>query len=349
MHYVTHFQMNGVDTKQVACIELHGKPNAATEGSVGVLGIDVDSLLHEVYKCVAVNGSIYTWELLSSGLSIMRATTSGKGVELVQFAYADLKTPNLYVVKIGDLIIDLDGYLYQVDALGSDYCSASYSGVQIIPRKGIDYYTDTEKSQFAHDVEEKVLGDMDTALDAILERQGFFQLEGGNFSEKLESRFNDVERDVDDLNAMFRDNEGYNILLQAYPVGSIYMSVNDIDPGRLFGGAWERIKDRFLLGAGGTYSAGASGGSTAHDHGLENGFAKFGANVGAGFTYIDRNENTTSWKPSHYNNGDLRFSEWGYDSDHNYTIAAGVRLGGKTNDTSALPPYLAVYMWKRVA
>ena len=61
MHYVKHFNICDVDTKQVACIELHGKPNAATEGAVGVLGIDVDSPLHETYKCVAVNGSIYTW------------------------------------------------------------------------------------------------------------------------------------------------------------------------------------------------------------------------------------------------------------------------------------------------
>lgn len=137
--------------------------------------------------------------------------------------------------------------------------------------------------------------------------------------------------------------------LDAYPVGSVYMSLDAKSPAELFGGVWEQIKDRFLLGAGGTYSAGASGGSTAHDHGLENGFAKFGANVGAGFTYIDRNESTASWKPTHYFSGEPKYSEWGYDSEHNYTIGAGVKLGGKTNDTSALPPYLAVYMWKRIA
>lgn len=39
-------------------------------------------------------------------------------------------------------------------------------------------------------------------------------------------------------------------VLNAYPVGSIYMSVNDTDPGELFGGSWERINGRFLLGAG---------------------------------------------------------------------------------------------------
>ena len=76
MHYVKHFNINGVETKQVACIELHGAPNAATEGAVGVLGIDVDSPTREMYKCVAVNGSIYTWQPLGAR-EIKRSTLTG--------------------------------------------------------------------------------------------------------------------------------------------------------------------------------------------------------------------------------------------------------------------------------
>lgn len=128
MHYVKQFNINGVDTKQVACIELRGKPNAATVGAVGLLGIDVDSPLHEVYKCVAVNGSIYTWELLSSGLSTIAATISGKGEKLVQFPYDTLKIPTGYLIKIGDLIIDSEGYEYQVSAINVASCSATYCG-----------------------------------------------------------------------------------------------------------------------------------------------------------------------------------------------------------------------------
>ncbi len=132
MHYVKQFKINGVDTKQVACIELHGKPNAATEGAVGVLGIDVDSPLHDVYKCVAVNGSIYHWDLLSSGLSIMSATVSGGGTESMSFDYDDLRTPTHYVIKVGDLILDREGYLYQINAIGADHCDATYCGTQVV-------------------------------------------------------------------------------------------------------------------------------------------------------------------------------------------------------------------------
>ena len=45
-----------------------------------------------------------------------------------------------------------------------------------------------------------------------------------------------------------------------YPVGSLYLSAVDTDPGVLFGGTWERIRDRFLLAAGTAYGAGTTGG-----------------------------------------------------------------------------------------
>lgn len=49
-----------------------------------------------------------------------------------------------------------------------------------------------------------------------------------------------------------------------YPVGSIYMSVNSVSPQILFGGSWEQIEDTFLLAAGSTYTAGNTGGSATH-------------------------------------------------------------------------------------
>lgn len=130
MHYVKQFHINGVDTKQVACIELHGRPNAATEGYVGVLGIDMDSPLHEVYKCVAVNGSIYSWELLSSGMSVISSTITKDGVDKAEFPYDTLRTPAMYVVKVGDLILDREAYVYQIVSIHSTYCEAEYCDVQ---------------------------------------------------------------------------------------------------------------------------------------------------------------------------------------------------------------------------
>ena len=57
---------------------------------------------------------------------------------------------------------------------------------------------------------------------------------------------------------------GKALLNAIYPVGSIYMSVNSTSPATLFGGTWERIKDRFLLAAGDAYAAGGTGGEATH-------------------------------------------------------------------------------------
>ena len=66
--------------------------------------------------------------------------------------------------------------------------------------------------------------------------------------------------DISSVLAEFRSQ----ILLAAYPVGSIYTSVNATSPATLFGGVWERIGGRFLLGADSTYTAGSTGGEAAH-------------------------------------------------------------------------------------
>lgn len=60
------------------------------------------------------------------------------------------------------------------------------------------------------------------------------------------------------------------LLNMIYPVGSIYMSVNSTSPASFLGGTWQRIQDRFLLAAGSTYTAGATGGSSSRTLTVDN-------------------------------------------------------------------------------
>jgi hypothetical protein len=59
-----------------------------------------------------------------------------------------------------------------------------------------------------------------------------------------------------------------------YPIGAIYISLNETNPKSLFGGEWQQIKDRFLLAAGDTYKKGNMGGEASHSHGLSSGHAE---------------------------------------------------------------------------
>lgn len=100
MHYVKHFDILGVETAQIPCIELHGVPNAATEGAVGLLGVDVDSEGKEVYVCTAVNGAVYTWKSVKDGkdgVSIISTYVGLNGELLISLSNGE--TLNAGVVK----------------------------------------------------------------------------------------------------------------------------------------------------------------------------------------------------------------------------------------------------------
>ena len=116
--------------------------------------------------------------------------------------------------------------------------------------------------------------------------------------------------------------------IQSYPVGSIYLSISSTKPGSLFGGTWERIKDVFLLSAGDTYHAGLTGGSAdavvvEHQHTF---VTLVASELGGNYT-----------SPATANN----YSEIRQTAETNTTGESGV---GKN-----MPPYLTVYMWKRIA
>ena len=58
------------------------------------------------------------------------------------------------------------------------------------------------------------------------------------------------------LNSLVKVDE---VISKVYPVGSIYMSVNDTGPGTLFGGTWQQIQGKPLVGAASGHSAGSTG------------------------------------------------------------------------------------------
>lgn len=133
-----------------------------------------------------------------------------------------------------------------------------------------------------------------------------------------------------------------------YPVGSIYMSVNSTNPGTLFGGTWQRIEGRFLLGASSTYGAGSTGGESSHklttDELPSHSHSVNAQNLQGGTNGDVCNSNSGSlngwdYEPDHTNRGGRRFTV----PAHN-TNSTG---GGKAHNN--MPPYLSVYIWKRTA
>ena len=142
-------------------------------------------------------------------------------------------------------------------------------------------------------------------------------------------------------------NKTYMSILDfIYPVGSIYMSVNAANPGDLIGGTWERIQDRFLLASGSTYGAGTTGGSAkatlpSHTHTFgSGGYQMWGVKIGTGST-----------EPGNTISGDKKYyaaAKGG--STSNYKWIESVDSKGVSDVSQAnMPPYLAVYVWKRIS
>lgn len=129
------------------------------------------------------------------------------------------------------------------------------------------------------------------------------------------------------------------ILLAAHPVGSIYQSTVDTSPQTLFGGTWERLKDRFLLAAGDTYAAGATGGEAAHTLTVEELAAH-------NHSMMDSKDPSAVIKIG-YESGTSNWCLAKKAANYDYTLGTANTGGGAPHNN--MPPYIAVYTWKRTA
>lgn len=127
-----------------------------------------------------------------------------------------------------------------------------------------------------------------------------------------------------------------------YPVGSIYISANNVNPSTIFGGTWEQLKDKFLLGSGDTYSVGITGGEAthtltideipSHKHDLRRN-NDINANV-----YVSSGSSTYSWYITNGLTG----------GNTNGELITTTSVGG-SQEHNNMPPYLVVSIWKRTA
>lgn len=122
-----------------------------------------------------------------------------------------------------------------------------------------------------------------------------------------------------------------------YPVGSIYLSTNSVNPNTLFGGTWEQIKDRFLLASGDIYYNESIGGDASH------------------ILSINEMPNHKHYLMSGEVGGSILFPSYSgitYDNTgatEKYGYATITTSTGGTQAHNNMPPYLAVNIWKRIS
>lgn len=155
---------------------------------------------------------------------------------------------------------------------------------------------------------------------------------------------------------MYRDwNKLVNSIKSAmYPVGSVYITYNNVNPGTFLGGTWERFgQGRTLVGEGTgndgstsmSFTANSTGGSYKHNH-------IYGIKVNE---YYSATSNLGVRKPDGSWQGGIKDGT-GHAYFNNCSQAANKELNtdtykieSNTSNSSTIQPYIVVFFWRRTA
>lgn len=139
-----------------------------------------------------------------------------------------------------------------------------------------------------------------------------------------------------------------------YPVGSVYITYNNVNPGTFLGGTWERFgQGRTLVGEGTgndgstsmSFTANASGGSYSHSH-------IYGIKVNE---YYGSNANIRvrksdgSWQAGAKDGAEYAIFNNSNQAGNKKLNTMTYKIESNTSNSSAMQPYIVVYFWRRTA
>lgn len=164
--------------------------------------------------------------------------------------------------------------------------------------------------------------------------------------EKLKSHEEDFDNPhgvtCEQIGALLASGLKPTVLDTFYPVGTIYQTMSStFNPQASWGGTWERIKDRFLLAAGDTYTGGSIGGEATHN---------LTAQEMPKHTHtmrINNDASSSTWSPAIGTY--LTKVDHVTTSTKNYGGTLAQDSAGGSQAHNNMPPYLTVYVWKRTA
>lgn len=154
--------------------------------------------------------------------------------------------------------------------------------------------------------------------------------------------------------------------LKQHPIGSIYTSLDSTNPSELFGGTWESIKGQFLLAENAEYkeeyTAGQTGGAenvtlTANQSGVQAHSHSYCPRIQWFNNKSDYQviRSAASYTPDVVSTGS-GYTGWMRVDDYENALENGglqwVNQDCEKDATEShtnMPPFLAVYMWKRIA
>lgn len=154
--------------------------------------------------------------------------------------------------------------------------------------------------------------------------------------------------DIPNLDLLLEQLER-RILEKENPVGHIRMETSNVNPKEYLGfGEWQlwgsgRVPVGIDISQTEFNSVEKTGGTKIHKHGLGLGFAEIDLSRRTSDIQMNWTSRGTKWNPNW--SASVSFS----DTPKRDNIADSVDLGGTTEDSSTVQPYITCYMWKRIS
>ncbi len=206
-----------------------------------------------------------------------------------------------------------------------------------------DYYVKTDDGTYTKldDKYSKKISDVTTELTNTVNQK---TTELTNVVSQQLGQLTELKKKNGDLYAFLRD--------YIYPIGSVIYNDNDsFNPNFSIGGSWSKVEGRFIVGSGGGFNLRSIGGSSSHTHGTtytQNGTltALIGQtkDSGTGIGMVVSQKVNTKIYPKVAN---TRYAQTANYNDN--TLAYATAVYGETSNSSNIPSYYAVNIWRRTA
>lgn len=234
----------------------------------------------------------------------------------------DIATNNMYNTLIGDI--------NKVETDSNDRYDTLNNSLNTVSNRVTDNYNTLSGS--ISSLESTVESNYNTLNSTI-----------NSVSETSSNNYNTLNNSISSIN-----NEINGLVDKIYPIGSIYMSVNNVNPSTLFGGSWEQIKGRFLLGS---ENASVNNETTFGDLN-DAGYLFHVGDMGGSY----KHKLTEAEMPKHHHEigsayggiGDGSILQRGWQETTGGRSFATTDIGNNEAHNN-MPPYFVVNIWKRTA
>lgn len=174
-----------------------------------------------------------------------------------------------------------------------------------------------------------------------------------NFKSETDTKFTETKEELTSLINTTIDNTIDNTINSIYPIGSVYISLTETNPGTYLKGIWEQFgQGRTLIGEGTgndgsnsmNFKAGSTGGKYEHNHTYAIKLNDYYSNI----SNLNLLNSDGSWKGGVNDGNRTAYVNSACQENNKEVSSQTYKIEANTSNSKTMHPYITVYFWKRV-